>query len=66
MAKKKGKDLNYKDAISELQNILAKLQDEETSIDDLVKEVKRAQELVKYCKDVLRSTETDLEKILGE
>lgn len=64
MAKKNDKSINYKSAIKELEIILSRLQKDETSVDELVNEVEKAQKLVKYCKDVLSSTEKDLDKIL--
>ena len=64
MAKKNEQAKNYKTALNDLEEILSKLQKEETSIDELVQEVDKAQKLVKFCKGVLRTTEDDLEKIL--
>ena len=43
MAKKNDQAKNYKTAFIELEEILTKLQNEETSIDELVQEVEKAQ-----------------------
>jgi len=57
---------NYQKAYTELQSIVARLQNEEIGLDDLSKEVKRAAELIKLCKEKLRDVEKDIEASLGE
>jgi len=63
MAKKKE---TYESAITELENILDKMENEELIIDELSKEIKRASELIKFCKSQLKSTENDIKNILDE
>lgn len=58
MAKKK---LTYKEALSELENIITKLESDTIDIDELSKQVKEASTLVNYCREKLRSTEEELE-----
>lgn len=53
--------LNYDSALTELNQILTKLQDETTNIEDISKLVKRAKTLSEYCKKRLREIEADLE-----
>jgi len=55
------KNNSYQKAYSELQAIVAKMQNEEIGLDDLGKEVKRAAELIKMCKDKLRDVEKEIE-----
>ena len=55
----------YQKAYSELQSIVAKLQNEEIGLDELGKEVKRAAELIKMCKEKLRDVEKEIEVSLG-
>lgn len=62
----KEKSLNYDQAYAELQSILAELQQSETSIEDLTKKIKKASELINYCKSKLRSTEKDIQKLLQD
>lgn len=62
MAKRKDK-MDYKTASEELKKLMLKLKNEEVSIDELVSEVKRAKELIKYCKDMLRKTEKELDEM---
>ena len=57
--KKKGFDQAYE----ELQEIVASLQDDETGIDSLSSKMKRAKELVEFCRDKLREVEEDIESI---
>ncbi len=52
---------SYQKAYSELQSIVAKMQNEEIGLDELGKEVKRAAELVKMCKEKLRDVEKEIE-----
>ncbi|MBU2887934.1 exodeoxyribonuclease VII small subunit [Gilvimarinus agarilyticus] len=58
MAKKKLS--SYNEAYEELQTISAKLESGEADIDQLTVLVKRAKELVKFCQDKLRATESEL------
>jgi exodeoxyribonuclease VII small subunit len=53
-------NLTYEEALKELQGILAQLQEEQVSIDDLSQQVKRAAELIAYCRNKLRETEEDI------
>jgi len=54
------KKVTYASAMDELRIILEKLQTEEISIDDLSKNIKRAEELLKSCKTKLRDVEKDI------
>ena len=54
-------DNSYQKAYSELQSIVAKMQNEEIGLDELGKEVKRAADLIKMCKDKLRDVEKEIE-----
>ena len=63
MAKKKQ---SYENAINELESILGKMENDELIIDELSKEIKRASELIKFCKTQLKSTESDIKNILDE
>lgn len=56
----------YEDAMSELENIVHKLETDELDIDDISAKLKRAQQLIKLCTDKLTKTETEIEKILKD
>lgn len=60
------KRITYEGALNELQNIVAEIEDEEISIDQLSKKVKRAAELLKICQKKLRQTEEDVNEILSQ
>lgn len=60
------KKLSYNEALQELETILERIQDQDLDVDDLSSNVKRASELLRLCKQKLRATETDVEKILRE
>jgi exodeoxyribonuclease VII small subunit len=53
-------NISYETAIKELETILAQLQTEQVSIDQLVERSERAAELIEYCKNKLRELETKL------
>ncbi|MFN5444206.1 MAG: exodeoxyribonuclease VII small subunit [Crocinitomicaceae bacterium] len=59
-------DMKYTDAFEELQEIVQEIQDGEISVDDLAIKVKRAAELIKFCKQKLTTTEEDVNQILKE
>lgn len=56
--------ITYDEATKEIEQILMKLRNNEISVDELSKEVKRATELITLCRDRLTSAEEDLKKIL--
>jgi exodeoxyribonuclease VII small subunit len=63
MNKKKG---TYKEAISEIEEILAQIENNELDVDELSEKVKRVSILINLCKDKLKNTEEEIEKILRE
>ncbi|HAN76785.1 MAG TPA: exodeoxyribonuclease VII small subunit [Bacteroidales bacterium] len=63
MAKKKD-ELKYAEAISEIEEIIAEIEDSEPDVDDLVEKVKRAGFLLEFCKEKLHGAETEVTKYL--
>ena len=59
-------DLNYKDALNELSQIAAAIENESISVDELATKVKRAAELIDYCQTKLKSTDAEVKKILAQ
>ena len=59
-------DLNYKDALNELSQIAAAIENESISVDELATKVKRAAELIDYCQTKLKNTDTEVKKILAQ
>ncbi len=62
----KGKQISYSRALSELEKIIGEIESEETDLDLLSEKVKRAAQLIKYCRTRLRSTEDEVKKALSE
>jgi len=65
MAKRKLNITSYEKAMQELQEIVDQLQEETIGIDDLSEKVKRAAELIQFCKEKLRTTDSDIKNIFG-
>ena len=60
------KQPKYEEAFAELQAITHKMENDELDIDQLSEQLKRAQELIKFCKDKLTKTDEEIKKILAE
>ena len=58
------KKLTYNSAIEEIEQIIAKIENDEYSIDILAEKVKRISVLINYCKEKLHNTEEELDKVL--
>lgn len=52
--------LTYKEALTELKLIVEKIETAEPDVDEMSEMVKRATELIIYCKEKLTNTEADL------
>jgi exodeoxyribonuclease VII small subunit len=60
------KNLNYEEAYEELALIAKEIETEAVSVDVLAERVKRASELIAFCQTKLRSTETEVNKIIKQ
>lgn len=58
------KDIKYEDAVRQLEKIVDKMESGELDIDSMAAQLKKAQELVKLCKDKLKRTDADIQKLL--
>lgn len=58
--------MKYEKAVSELEEIVDKMERDELDIDQLSKLLKRAKVLVKLCKDKLTKTDEEIKKLLSE
>ena len=56
--------LTYKEAMVAMEEIVAKLEDNQLDVDELSANVKRVSELIVFCKSKLHDTEEEVEKIL--
>lgn len=60
------KELGYSEAYKELQLIAENLETGKYTIDEISEKIKRAAELVNFCKTKLRSIETEIDETLGK
>ena len=55
---------NYEEAVSQLEEIVQKMESGELDIDIMSTELKKAQQHIKLCKDKLTKTDEEIKKIL--
>ncbi len=60
------KKISYQEAVSEIEEILAKIENEEFDLDELAEKVTRVTMLIRMCREKLYATQEEVEKILGE
>ena len=60
------KETKYEAAFAELQAIVRQMENDELDIDQMAEQLKRAQELIKLCKDKLTKTDEEIHKILAQ
>ena len=60
------KKQTYDSAIKELKEIVEALQQGSIGVDELSGKIKRAAELIRFCRDKLRQTEGDVNDLLAE
>ena len=60
------KELTYSEAIAEIEQIISRLRSEQTGVDTLASELKRATELIEGCKAQLRDVEATVKKQMEE
>ena len=58
-------EMKYEAAFAQLQAIVAKMENDELDIDQMAEQLKRAQELIKLCRDKLTKTDEEIKKILA-
>ena len=59
-------NIKYEAAMAELQSIVHKMENDELDIDQMAEQLKRAQELIKLCKDKLTKTDAEIKKTLTD
>ena len=59
-------ETKYEAAFAELQTIVRHMENDELDIDQMAEQLKRAQELIKLCKDKLTKTDEEIHKILAQ
>lgn len=56
----------YSQAKQELEEIVSAIESNELDVDALTQKVKRASELIAFCKEKLTKTDRELQKIIDE
>jgi exodeoxyribonuclease VII small subunit len=59
-------ELTYSKAYAELEKIVSQIENEEIEIDKLADYVKRASELMSFCKEKLKKSEKEITNIMKE
>ena len=62
----KNKELTYSQALKELEKIVREIESEEVDIDILAEKIKRASQILTFCKGKLRTAEDEVKKALTE
>ena len=65
MSKTEEAELSYSTAVSELDEILAELEDESLDVDILGDRVERAAELISFCRERITSAQSQVEQIVA-
>lgn len=60
----KSKEITYKEAIAQLEQIVHKIENEEPDVDELAAMVQKAADLMQFCKKKLKSTEEEINQAL--
>ena len=55
-------NLKYEEAMAQLEAIVHKMESNELNIDEIATQLKTAQRLIKFCRDKLTKTESELLK----
>lgn len=58
------KNVKYEEAVHRLEEIVAKMENDEYDIDELAANLKTAQQLIKFCRDKLTKTDAEIKKLL--
>ena len=56
--------MKYEEAMRQLQEIVRKMENDELDIDQMTEQLKRAQELIKLCRDKLMKTDEEIRSLL--
>lgn len=59
-------NVSYAEAIAEIERILERFKNDQFDIDTLAGEVKKATELIRFCRDKLRTAEEEVTRILDD
>lgn len=58
--------MKYEEALQQLETIVRKMEQGEFDVDELTEQLKKAQQLIKLCRDKLTKTDAEIKKILDK
>lgn len=56
--------MKYEEAVSRLEEIVMKMENDELDIDQMAQQLKEAQQLIKLCKDRLTKVDADIKAVM--
>ena len=59
-------NIKYEEAVAEIEDIVKKMENNQLDIDSMTEKLKRAQALIKLCKDKLTKTNEEINNILND
>ncbi len=59
-------EIKYEEAVAQLEAIVRRMETGELNLDSLADKLKKAQKLIKMCKDKLTKTDEEIKKMLEE
>lgn len=58
--------VKYEDAMREIERIVSSMENDEPDIDSLAQQLRRAQSLIRLCRDKLTKTDEEIKQLLSE
>ena len=58
--------MKYEEAVSRLEEIVKKMENDELDIDQMAQQLKEAQRLIRLCKDRLTKVDADIKAVMDE
>lgn len=58
--------MKYEEAVSRLEEIVKKMENDELDIDQMAQQLKEAQQLIRLCKDRLTKVDADIKAVMDE
>lgn len=58
--------INYEEAVRQLEAIVDKMENGKMDLESMTTQLKKAQELIKLCKNKLTKTDAEIEKLIGK
>ena len=66
METNQNRQMKYEEAIGQLEKSVRQMENNELDVDQLSEQLKRAQQLIQFCRDKLTKTDEEIRQILEE